>query len=96
MVYFQTKNPKLGKFWRVLQWKMLVYFMAIWYILWSFCIFHGTLVYFVVILYISYHFGIFCGHLVYFLRFWFIVPLKIWQPCSVRPFPLNFGYRAAG
>jgi hypothetical protein len=27
MVYFQTKNPK---FWRVLQWKMLVYYMANW------------------------------------------------------------------
>jgi hypothetical protein len=24
MVYFQTKNPNLGKFWRVLQWTMLV------------------------------------------------------------------------
>jgi hypothetical protein len=24
---FQTKNPNLGKFWRILQWKMLVYFM---------------------------------------------------------------------
>jgi hypothetical protein len=40
MAYFQTKNPDLGKFWRVLQWKMLpfglfygylVYFVAIWY-----------------------------------------------------------------
>jgi hypothetical protein len=38
MAYFQTKNPILGKFWRVLQWKMfsiiyghLVYFMFIWY-----------------------------------------------------------------
>jgi hypothetical protein len=45
MVYFQTKNPILGKFWKVLQWKMLVfygqmvYFMAIWYIMWSFGIF---------------------------------------------------------
>jgi hypothetical protein len=29
-VYFQTKNPALGNFWWVLQWKMLVYFMAIW------------------------------------------------------------------
>jgi hypothetical protein len=28
IVCFQTKNPNLGKFWRVLQWKMLVYFMA--------------------------------------------------------------------
>jgi hypothetical protein len=51
MVCFQTKNPNLGTFWRVLQWKMLVnstyghlvhfyglllYFMDIWYILWSF------------------------------------------------------------
>jgi hypothetical protein len=44
MVYFQTENPNLGKFWRVLQWKMLVYFMYIWYtyftficdILWTF------------------------------------------------------------
>jgi hypothetical protein len=26
--FFQTKNTSLGKFWRVLQWKMLVYFMA--------------------------------------------------------------------
>jgi hypothetical protein len=30
MVCFQTKNPNLGKFWRALDWKMLVYFMAIW------------------------------------------------------------------
>jgi hypothetical protein len=33
MVYLQTKNPDLGKFWRVLQWKMMVYFMANWSIL---------------------------------------------------------------
>jgi hypothetical protein len=26
---FPTKNPNLGKFWRVLEWKMLVYFMDI-------------------------------------------------------------------
>jgi hypothetical protein len=30
MVYFQTKNPKLGKSWRFLQSKVLLYFMAIW------------------------------------------------------------------
>jgi hypothetical protein len=30
MVCFRTKNPNLGKFWRALEWKMLVYFMAIW------------------------------------------------------------------
>jgi hypothetical protein len=38
MDYFQTRNPNLGKFWRFLQWKMMVYwamsvyFPAIWYI----------------------------------------------------------------
>jgi hypothetical protein len=36
MVCFQTKNPNLGKSWRALEWKMLVYFTVIWYILWSF------------------------------------------------------------
>jgi hypothetical protein len=48
MAYFRTKNTNLGNFWRVLQWKMfvyffghLVYFIAIWYILWLFGIFYG-------------------------------------------------------
>jgi hypothetical protein len=27
MAYFQTKNPNLGKFWKVLQWKMLVFLL---------------------------------------------------------------------
>jgi hypothetical protein len=49
MVCLQTKNPNLGKFWRVLQWKMLVYFMDTRSILRSFVIFYGHLVYFVVI-----------------------------------------------
>jgi hypothetical protein len=39
MAYFQTKNPDLGKFWRVLQWKMFLYYMAICSILWLFGIF---------------------------------------------------------
>jgi hypothetical protein len=38
MVCFQTKNPNSGKFWRALEWKMLVY-------LWSFGIFSIVLVY---------------------------------------------------
>jgi hypothetical protein len=33
MVIFQTKNSNVGKFWRVLQWQMLVYIVAICYIL---------------------------------------------------------------
>jgi hypothetical protein len=28
---FKPKFHYLGKFWRVMQWKMLVYFMAVWY-----------------------------------------------------------------
>jgi hypothetical protein len=52
MVYFQTKNRNLGKFWRVLQWRMEVYFLALWSILQPFYIFYGHLVYFVVIWYI--------------------------------------------
>jgi hypothetical protein len=45
-VYFQTKIRNLGKFWRVLQWKMLVYFMDNWSILRPFKISYGRLVYF--------------------------------------------------
>jgi hypothetical protein len=30
MVYFQPKNPNLGKFWMALEWKMFVYITAIW------------------------------------------------------------------
>jgi hypothetical protein len=58
MVCCQTKNPNLGKFWRVLQWKMLVYFKDTWSIVRSFVIFYRHLVQFVVIWYISSSFGI--------------------------------------
>jgi hypothetical protein len=40
MVSFQTKNPDFGKFWRALNWKMLIYFMALWNILQTFSIFY--------------------------------------------------------
>jgi hypothetical protein len=49
MVHFQTKIFNLGKFWRVLQWKMLAYLGRLgllWYILWPFDILSGNLVYF--------------------------------------------------
>jgi hypothetical protein len=68
MVCFQTKNPNLGKFWRVLLRKLLEYCMTIWSILRSLKIFYGHLVYFVAIWYI-------------FSPFWFCGPRKIWQPC---------------
>jgi hypothetical protein len=49
VAYFLTKNPKMGTFRRVLQWKILVNFIAILYILLPFGIFCGHLVYFVAI-----------------------------------------------
>jgi hypothetical protein len=57
MVYFQTKNPNLGKFWRTLDWKMLTYFMAICTTLQTFGIFYDHLLYFVFIWYIFPGFG---------------------------------------
>jgi hypothetical protein len=69
MVDFQTKNPNLGKFWRALDWKMLIYFMAIVNILGTFGIFYDHLAHFVIILYVHFSgFGI------------MYVPRKIWHP----------------
>jgi hypothetical protein len=62
MVCFQTKNTNLGKFLRALDWKMMIYYMAIWNILLAFGIFYDHLV------------GTFCVHLVHFLRFWYHAP----------------------
>jgi hypothetical protein len=72
-VYFQTKNPDLGKIWRALQWSMLVYYMAIWSNLQLFGIFCGNLVHFVALWYILWPFGIFHGYLVYLFLFWYVV-----------------------
>jgi hypothetical protein len=44
MIYFQTKNPNLGVFWRALECKMLLYFMTIWNILRLFGTIYGRLV----------------------------------------------------
>jgi hypothetical protein len=46
MVYFQTKITILGKFWMVLNWKVLVYVMALWSVLRPFGIFWARLVFF--------------------------------------------------
>jgi hypothetical protein len=53
-MYYHTKNPNLGFFGSVLDWKMLVYFLcvwdisykAIWYIFWLRGIFYVYLAYF--------------------------------------------------
>jgi hypothetical protein len=57
MVHFQTKNPNLGKFWKVLQWKMFGIFRAILSISRPTGVFYGHLVHFVVIWYIFTRFG---------------------------------------
>jgi hypothetical protein len=44
MVYFQTKNSKLGKFWRALERKRLEFSRAVWNRLRPFGIFYGQLV----------------------------------------------------
>jgi hypothetical protein len=59
MVYFQTKKPKLGKFRRVLDWKLLICFIAIWNILQTFGTFYDHLVHFMTIWYILCPFGTF-------------------------------------
>jgi hypothetical protein len=51
MVYFQTKNAILGQFCRALDWKMLIYFMAIWNIMETFGLIYDHLVHFVFIWY---------------------------------------------
>jgi hypothetical protein len=52
MVYFQAKNPTLGKFLRALDFKLLMYFIAVWNICQTFGIFFDHLVHFVFIWYI--------------------------------------------
>jgi hypothetical protein len=58
MVCFQTKSPDLGKFCRALDCKLLIYFMAIWNMLWTFGIFYDHLVHLAFIWYIFLGFGI--------------------------------------
>jgi hypothetical protein len=49
MAYFQTKISNLGKFWMVVRWMILVYFVTIWSYLRPFGIFNGYLEYFAVL-----------------------------------------------
>jgi hypothetical protein len=79
MVYFQTKNPNLGKFWRALGGEIWLYFMfgifyghwgyfvTIWYILCSFSTFYPLFISYTIL------FGIFYGYLVYFVVIWYVL-----------------------
>jgi hypothetical protein len=53
------------------------YFMAIWSILWPFCIFCGHLVYFMAIWSILWTFGLFYGHFVYCMVIYNIFPVLV-------------------
>jgi hypothetical protein len=64
---FKNQRSNFGKLWTVLQWKMLVLLWPSLPILPPNGIFNGHLVHFVVIWYI-------------FFPFWYVVPIKIWQP----------------
>jgi hypothetical protein len=82
MVYFQTKNPTLGKFWRALDWKMLICIMPIWNILWTFGIFYDHLVQFWKALdwkMLMYFIAIWIiyGHSGYFRTIWYIFPVLV-------------------
>jgi hypothetical protein len=48
----------LGEVWRALYWKLLIYFIALWKILWAFGILHDHSAHFLLIWYISSGFGI--------------------------------------
>jgi hypothetical protein len=69
MVYFRTKNPISGKFWRVFAMEDV-------------CILHiWSLVYSTSICYFLLQFGILLVIWVYiYFTFWYVVPRKIWQP----------------
>jgi hypothetical protein len=63
MAYFEFKNPNLGKFWRDLLRKMLVYFTAVWYI-------------FIAIWYVLWPLSRFYGYMVDFTPFWYLCTKK--------------------
>jgi hypothetical protein len=67
MVYFQTKNPKMGKFFEGLAMEDVGIFMSILSILRPNGIFYGQMVYFMDKWYILWTFGKFCCKLVHFV-----------------------------
>jgi hypothetical protein len=68
-IFSNQKIPILCKFWRVLQWKMLINCMT-------------NLFIFKVIWYFEWPFGIFLV-ILYIFPFWHIALMKIWQPCII-------------
>jgi hypothetical protein len=60
MVHFQTKNRNLGKFWRVLQRKMLVYVLNSLSILRPFDIYFMTILVYIVLIWYIYPMMVYC------------------------------------
>jgi hypothetical protein len=74
MVYLQTKNPNLGRFWRALDWKMFTY------------LFYGHLEYFINAGYFMTIWYIFCLHWVHFSSFGTMYPEKSGNPALLLYF----------
>jgi hypothetical protein len=66
-------------FWRALEWKLLVYFMTIWYSLWPFGVFFGPLVNFSPFWYVAPR-KIWqpCARLKFWINFWIFV-FRFWR-----------------
>jgi hypothetical protein len=80
-VIFSIRNLNLGKFWRVLEWKMFIYSVVIWNILLPFGV------------HISWQFGKFCCHLVFILLPVLVCfTKKIWQPCFLHNCKISLPY----
>jgi hypothetical protein len=83
MVSFQTNPPNLGKFWRTLDGKMLIY------------VYYGHLECFKHIWDSLRPFGTFCVHLVHFIQFWYHVCTKK-NPATLPGFESRQGVRFLG
>jgi hypothetical protein len=62
----------MDNFW-ILWYGHLVYFMDIWYVLWTFGMFYGHLVCSMDIWYVLWTFGMFYGHLVCSMDIWYVL-----------------------
>jgi hypothetical protein len=66
-MYFQTKNPDLGKFCSLAIEDVGIFYCSLVYLTYGHLIFYGHFIYFMVLWYI--------------FPIWHVVPRKIWQPC---------------
>jgi hypothetical protein len=84
MIYFHAKNPNLGALMRALEWNTLGDYI------------YGHSQHLTAIWYILLPYGIFWDRLVHFPPFWYVVPRKIWQPCSKCRWQRQFRHLVLG